>query len=171
MKIITSAPHKIILCGEHFVVYGAPALAAPTNNKSEVVLTSSKGDGKIIFESNLGRATYSKGIFRGNDAFKIFIPMIKSILSDAKELEEDLEIKVINANVPKGMGSSSSIGIAIALALLTYLNKKYNEDDLFFYGQMVDEIAHGGKPSGIDARTISRGKPQKFYNLTPMITR
>ncbi|MEM7821839.1 MAG: hypothetical protein QXX38_03465, partial [Candidatus Aenigmatarchaeota archaeon] len=43
-----------------------------------------------------------------------------------------------------------------------YLKKVPSENELFECGQLVDEIAHGGKPSGIDARTTSRGKPQKF---------
>lgn len=163
MRIVTSAPNKIILCGEHFVVYGASALAIPTNNRNKVILISKTGDRGIVLRSDLGEARYdpAEDRFEGTEAFRVFIPAIRCALTDAT-LDETVEIEILHSGAPKGMGSSSSIGAAIGLALLTYLRKQPTDADLFECGQLVDEVAHGGKPSGIDARTTSRGRPQKF---------
>lgn len=163
MRIITSAPNKIILCGEHFVVYGAPALAIPTNNRNRITLRSTSGDPSIVIHSNLGHAAYNptNDGFLGDDVFKPFTPMIRHAF-DGAVLDESIDIEISHGGAPKGMGSSSSLGVAMGLALFAYLRKEPNETDLFECGQLVDEVAHGGKSSGIDAKTTSRGKPQKF---------
>lgn len=164
MKIIAFSPNKIIICGEHFVVYGAKAIAAPIDKGNKVILTAKKGEPKIVLKSNIGKAEIINGEFKGDKSFFIFSPIIKNLCGDKLEkIKETIGIEIISSNMPKGTGNSASIGIAIALSLLTYMKKNYDDEQLFNYGQMVDGIAHGGKPSGIDAKTISSGKPQKFY--------
>lgn len=164
MKILTSAPTKIILIGEHFVVYGAPAISIPVEKRNRVFLMSKKGKPKIILKSNLGKAYFFDGKFDGKKEFKIFLPVIKYVLKD-KKIDERIEIRFLRENIPKGMGSSSSLAIALGLALFTFLRKKPKKEDLFNCGQLADKIAHGGKPSGIDAKTISEGKAQIFQKI------
>jgi len=63
------------------------------------------------------------------------------------------------------LGSSASLAVALSFAFFKILKKKPKKKDLFYCGQLVDQLAHGGKPSGIDARTISQGKPQLFQKF------
>ena len=60
MKASASAPGKVILTGEHFVVYGEPALVMAINRNVHVSVQE-KQDDSIRVTSTLG---YS-GVFKG----------------------------------------------------------------------------------------------------------
>ena len=49
----TSAPAKIILFGEHFVVYNKPAILASIDKRVHVDV-SVRNDNKIVIKSNMG---------------------------------------------------------------------------------------------------------------------
>ena len=52
-----SAPAKIILFGEHFVVYGSPAVLAAINKRVSVdTYTTIDEEGKVVIRSDIGVA-------------------------------------------------------------------------------------------------------------------
>lgn len=65
----------------------------------------------------------------------------------------------------KGIGNSSSVGAALGLAVARASGKRLLKEEVFECAQQVDGVAHGGRPSGIDARTVVEGKPQIFRRL------
>jgi len=160
MKILISAPTKIILTGEHFVVYGAPALSLPIDKRNFVFLEAKKGRGRIFFKSDRGEAVFFENRFQGKEDFKIFLPLFSFFFKN--KIPFDFKINFLSKKNPKGLGNSASLAIALSFAFFKVLKKKPRKKDLFYCGQLVDQIAHGGKPSGIDAQTISQGKPQLF---------
>ncbi|MEM4633632.1 MAG: hypothetical protein QW275_00580, partial [Candidatus Anstonellaceae archaeon] len=72
MGFSCSAPCKAILFGEHYVVYGAPAISIPIEPRNEVVFSNSCQKG-ICLKSSLGEAQIiSKNEYHGPESLRAF---------------------------------------------------------------------------------------------------
>lgn len=176
MEILASAPCKIILFGEHYVVYGAPALSLPISplNKVRLVL-SEKGSNlkkRILLYSSLGKgAISSDGSYFGDLRLSIYAEV-------AKEVAKSYPFPSCKAYfMPcwnlKGTGISASLCSAFAAGLICASSvskpkasrqscKSPDPEKIFRAAQAGDYIAHAKKASGIDAKTVSIGKPLVF---------
>ena len=168
MKIKTSAPTKIIFFGEHYVVYGAPALSVAVNKRREVELESVKAEpDRIVIENpvyNEGGIIYPDGSYEGHKHVEMHAAIYREIYSKEKELAgKSFVARFLGGRIFKGMGASSALGASLALGLYTYLNKEVNEEEIFRCAQIGDTVDHGGRPSGVDARTVVHGGMIKFW--------
>ncbi len=163
--LTTAAPSKIIITGEHGVVHGTPGLAIPIKPVNRVYLSEKEGEPTVKFKSKLGEAQLDHNLNPLTEAgpFKPFIALLHHFHDNHGFAPKGtMEIK-IESEVPKGVGASASISSALAIILFKYLGKKPKtgsspeEDELWNAVQVADEVAHGGRPSGIDAMTILRG--------------
>jgi mevalonate kinase len=162
MKIRASAPSKLILFGEHFVVYGGKGLALPIENRNVVEVEGKEGEEKLLIESSIGRAVaHPDGRFEGEERLRPFLPVYMKIASKRKM--GSLIARIISSGVPKGMGTSTSIGAALGAALYEFSGRRASGENLFECGQLADEVAHGGRASGIDSKTVTSGRPQLFW--------
>jgi mevalonate kinase len=169
MNIKTRAPTKIIFFGEHYVVYGAPALsvAVDVDREIEFELLPYEGKDKVIINNPVygeGGILYPNGTIDGAN----FISMFAAIYKDIYEKTPGLKGKCIKATllggrIFKGMGASSGLGACLSLGLYKYGNKEVDLEEVFRCAQIGDEIDHGGRPSGIDARTVVHGGMIKFW--------
>ena len=120
MMEITS-PGKIILFGEHAVVYGKPAIAAPVNSLTTNVKLKETDDeiSKIIVPD------------------KSLTPEERNRLEELLELvKKELVIKdnfhiTIDSSVPisSGMGSSASLCVSIVKSLLLHKNNSVDVEE------------------------------------------
>ncbi len=143
-KGIGKAHSKIILLGEHSVVYGYPAIAVPLKNieiKCEIL------ESKTNFCCN------------ENDTLSV---AIFTALKYLKKEKEKIKYSIKSEIPPKrGMGSSAAVSIAAVRAVFDYFDQKI-ETDLLEKLVNVAEITAHQNPSGLDAKTCLSEKPIKF---------
>ncbi|MEW6328591.1 MAG: hypothetical protein AB1468_00590 [Candidatus Micrarchaeota archaeon] len=164
-KTAASAPTKLILCGEHYVVYGARALAFATALRNRVELLEAEGEPCIEIRSRMGNAVvYESGKFIGAEILRGFGELFLQILrKNGFRLRKTLRAKLLLSAAPKGMGNSASLGAALALTLYSHFGKKQPRfNDIFEAVQASEKIMHGGIPSGVDALSVIKGGFQVF---------
>ena len=116
MKSIASAPGKVILFGEHFVVYGVKAILCSINKR--VTVTAEKtNERKISINSKIGKLELEpdKSISEINSPLKPFYYLANKSIEN-----KDSGIRIqIDSEIPlgAGLGSSSACCVAGAAAI------------------------------------------------------
>ena len=131
MKSIASAPAKIILFGEHFVVHGTKAILAAIDKR--VTVTSTFTENKIIkINSELGttEVPISSSHEEVKSEFRPFIFLANKIINSDQNVN-GLEI-TIDSDIPigVGLGSSSACCVAAAASISELFNKLSSEEIL-----------------------------------------
>lgn len=135
------APGKVILCGEHFVVYGEPAIVAAIDLKAYAYASFTDKPGIHIYSSRVSE-----------DALKPIHDVIKLLLESRDTSLTDRGLMVsINSTIPisAGLGSSAAVTVASILAVSKLLKFKLKRREIVSFGVKAEEIIHG-RPSGID---------------------
>ncbi|MCC7570995.1 hypothetical protein KO465_06670 [Candidatus Micrarchaeota archaeon] len=159
MKV--SAPAKIILIGEHYVVYGAPAVAFTVDRYNHITFQELEGEVRLEGKNpGFGEfIIYPDGRYvnaQNRDEMRMFIKIYQRII-EKTNLNKALKAVWSSDGTIKGMGASASFSTALALGLYKVAGIEPSEDELFECAQIGDEYAHGGRPSGIDAKTVVSG--------------
>jgi len=152
--IRASAPGKLILFGDHAVVYGEPGIATAINKR--VYSTACELEGrKIIIESKDTGETIECGI---RDKSKN--PIVAAVQEAQKFSKSRSGVGVeINSQIPigAGLGSSAAVATATIASVATLFNG--NEPSTMEIAEMAykaDKLAHES-PSGIDTAITSLG--------------
>ncbi|MBF8807353.1 MAG: mevalonate kinase [Enterococcus lacertideformus] len=154
---------KIILMGEHAVVYGEPAIAFPFHATKVVALLkklSSSSTDQLV-------SSYYTGTFSNAPH------ALKNIKQLVLNLKKELGIKgsiqlTLNSTIPaeRGMGSSAAVATAVTRAFYDYLKQPLSREQLLTNVHISEKIAHGN-PSGIDAAATSSLEPIYFVKGHP----
>ena len=115
MKSIASAPAKIILFGEHFVVHGTKAILAAIDKR--VTVTSSFTEDKTIkIDSELGtiEVPISSSYEEAKSEFRPFVYLANKMINSNQNVN-GLEI-TIDSDIPIGVGLGSSSACCVAAA-------------------------------------------------------
>lgn len=167
MVFHSSAPCKAILFGEHYVVYGSQALSIPIEPRNRVEFWEGEEGNGICLASERGQGVISEnGEYSGTPELANYSAVAREIFK-GKRLPS-CNVKFSPAWNLKGVGTSSSFGAALAAGLLKISGKKPSARKIFQAAQAGDLVAHQGKASGIDAKTVAMGKPLLFQRkFTP----
>ena len=129
MKSKASAPGKVILFGEHFVVYGVKAILCSIDKRVTVTAEKIKED-KIYIKSNIGNLELEPGkaIKEIDSPLKPFYYLADKVLQ-----KKDSGIKIqVESEIPLGvgLGSSSACCVAGAAAISKLFSESSKEEIL-----------------------------------------
>ena len=129
MKSKASAPGKVILFGEHFVVYGVKAILCAINKRVTVTAEKIK-EGKISIKSDIGdlELELNKPISEIDSPLKPFYYLANKMIQNQST---GIEIK-IESDIPlgAGLGSSSACCVAGAAAISKLFSEKTKKEIL-----------------------------------------
>ena len=154
-----SACGKIILLGEHAVVYGRPAIALPIPLAVEASVRSDKsGDGINIIIPRWGLEQKVKANAQG------FAGILADVIQKMGLDDANMEIDVF-PNVPKamGLGGSSALAVAIIRAIDHHFGTKLSDQKINELAYECEKAAHG-TPSGVDNTVATFGTPLFYKN-------
>ncbi|NJF24965.1 mevalonate kinase [Thermococcus sp. Bubb.Bath] len=167
-SVLASAPAKIILFGEHSVVYGKPAIAAAIdlrtyvsaefNNTGAIKIEAhdiktpglivSFSEDSIYFESDYGKAAEVLGYVR---------QAIELVKEEADTNGRGITVS-ITSQIPVGAGLGSSAAVAVATigAVSRLLGLELSNEEVGKLGHRVELLVQGAS-SGIDPTVSAIG--------------
>jgi len=180
---MASAPSKIILFGEHAVVYDKLGISCSVDRR--IHTNVSHNDNGIEVELPFGVFNFDKDDIK--ELYNKFIELVKQEnLQEIKKLNFIDGIKIVlgelihrlgdfNASIKiyykknmKGLGTSAAIFSSIIMSVANYLENPLTNQDIIDITNLGETASHGGTPSGIDSNTVINGGVLHFQKSKGM---
>jgi mevalonate kinase len=161
-----SAPGKVILFGEHAVVYGRPALAVPvTQVRAQAEVTPSSRPGIWIDLPDVGVGADLTSLSSDQPVAALIHNLLNAWKIDPLP---QLNIRVSSTiPVASGLGSGAAVSVALVRALAEVLQHRVTDEQVSSYAFEIERLHHG-TPSGIDNTVISYARPVYFAKNQPI---
>lgn len=161
--ISATAPGKVILLGEHAVVYGQPAIAVPVFQvRARAIVIPQPGEppGWIRVQApDIGVDALASELKEGDPLKEALQQVIKQT---GVARPPALTLRVSSTiPVASGLGSGAAVSVAIIRALAEFLGLRLPEDRVSDLAYEVEKIHHG-TPSGIDNSVVTYARPIYF---------
>lgn len=162
-----SAPGKIVLFGEHSVVYGQPAIAAPVFGVKSTTTIKKADEFSIQLMNQVKK----------EKAMKAIKLTVENTLQTLNQTDANFKLN-IDSQVPiaSGMGSGAAVGVSVIRAMSKYFQKDLSNQQISEIDYKTEQFLHT-HPSGIDNTVIAheqailfqKGKMQPITIGKPML--
>jgi len=154
VPVESSAPAKVILFGEHAVVHGQPAIAAPVSSlrATASALPASAGSGVCVDAADLGKRLVIPvhGAVPDHPLARAVRLLLDAIHAHGADLHVTLRSEI---PIASGLGSGAALTAALMRALAVALGATLDDADLNALVYEVEREFHG-TPSGIDNTVV-----------------
>ena len=167
--IIASAPGKIILFGEHAVVYGRPAIAVPVSQvkaKASVMAEPRWPAGEVkLHAPDIGLDARLSDL---PDEHPLAVAVRGALRAVGVERPPAFSLR-ISSTIPiaAGLGSGAAVSVAVIRAVSAFLGHPLADERVSDLAFEVD-LLHHGTPSGIDNTVITYARPVHFTRGLPI---
>lgn len=163
------APAKVILFGEHAVVYGQPAIAMPVtrvNATARILPLIDAPQGQIQVQAP--DIQLDKKLTDLPEDHPLAAAIRLTLTAIAPVHLPSLSVQ-ISSTIPvaAGMGSSAATSVAIIHALSTFFGAHLSSEQISDLAFEVEKLHHG-TPSGIDNNVIAHQQPVYFIKDQPI---
>lgn len=167
--ISATAPGKIILFGEHAVVYGYPAIAVPVSGvRAKAIIMArpmAPQDSVLIDAPDIDLKTDLYDLPHEH-AFARLLTALQDHLNI--DYFPAFHLKVTSTiPIASGMGSGAAIAAAMVRAAGTFLGRPLSDEEVALLTYESEKAFHG-TPSGIDNTVIGYTKPVWFVRGQPV---
>lgn len=164
-----TAPGKIILFGEHAVVYGQPALAVPVEQVRARVVIEPQPRAR---PGNLHILAKDIQLDAWLDDLAPDQPLayaIRLLLSELKIERSPACTVRVSSTIPvaSGLGSGAAVSVALLRAFSAFLGRPLPDERVSMLTFEVEKIHHG-TPSGIDNTVVTYSRPVFFVKGQPI---
>ena len=163
-----SAPGKIILFGEHAVVYGRPALAVPVTQVQATATVSENSRGGVWIEApNINLSSALSQLAPHHP----LVAVINSVFSTLAIAHPPACTVYLQSTIPvaSGLGSGAAVSVDILRALSAYLGRTLSDGQVNGLAFQAEKLYHG-TPSGIDNTVVTFARPVYFVKGQPIKT-
>jgi mevalonate kinase len=175
--IEATAPGKVILFGEHAVVYNRPAIAVPVTDvqAKATIRPAAVGTGFRIVALDLGQDHLLNQIqpddLENRDPLAA---IVQTTLQHFQQITVPDAVLEVTSTIPlgRGLGSGAAVSTAIVRALGEFLGRSLPASEVSALVFEVEKLYHG-TPSGIDNTVVSFAQPVFFVKRgsNPIIRR
>ncbi|MCA9540565.1 MAG: mevalonate kinase [Myxococcales bacterium] len=169
-----AAPGKVVLFGEHAVVYGRPAVAAALGRGLGATAESSDS-GPVLRIPSWGRGGLTVRPHGDRREFDAVARGFAAALT-AVDLPADAPVALtLDGELPLGvgLGSSAAFGVAIVRALAAWKGQPLDDAGVLAAADQVEHVFHG-TPSGLDHTVVTHGGCLRYQRgatarITPIL--
>jgi mevalonate kinase len=166
--ISAAAPGKVILFGEHAVVYGFPAIAVPVTQvrAKAIILANPLGKtGQVDIDAADIDLHTPLSDLPDDHPFSILFSnlMVHMGIKDMPACRVRITSTI---PVAAGMGSGAAVSVALARAVSSFLGHPLPNDQISDLAYQVEKKYHG-TPSGIDNTVITYSQPVYYVRGQP----
>lgn len=163
---IGAAPGKVILFGEHAVVYGRPAIAVPVAcvQVTAIIEAAPEGERFLIEAPDIGQSVMLDRA-PANDPLALIVRTTLDVLGITSAPPWTLTIRS-TVPIAAGMGSGAAVSAAIVRALAQAAGRALSPEQVSALAYQGERIHHG-TPSGIDNTVVSYARSVYFIKGQP----